>query len=270
MLVVLGLAWLSGCATLGKGKTIRPGDRVEVHLTCMTDEGQLLYDTHAVPERTEEQPDPASLFFGPAGPGPQVLTAGSDDPGPLEGKLKTFAGELKARVAVRLPGMTPDGKQTLTLDSAAPDGLTDEDRYLALTLQRRYPLTRTVGRIPFTKQLGREPEPGMDGPSMGPLKTRIIAVTPDQVTFTFEFTDGDTLPMPFGPGRLSHDPDGEHYIVDIDARAGRPVKMASLLGQIVRVGDDRFVIDYGHPFGGKTLTCDVEIVSVRSPQGENP
>lgn len=264
ILVALGLVSSCGCAALVPGKAVQPGDRVLVHVTCRLNDGKVVYTT-----LKDTELEKSHAFFERKKEGPFELVAGKGYDGPMHGKLKCFEPELLGCLSMQITGMKLHEMKQVILNTTEPRDLTDEDRFLTLAKKRRQPRVSRVGRLPFVNQTGREPAPGVQGPSFGPLSTVVRSVDKDQAEVELVFKDGDVMNMPFGPGILQKD--GDEYIIHIDAHVGYPVKPPPLLGQIIRVEDDRFVVDYGHPFGGQALDCEVEIVAINpAVQGDAP
>lgn len=266
--VAFALSLSAGCATKnvksGTTQCIHPGDRVQVHVTCMLEDGRVIYSSR---KEIQENPDTRSsqIFFKPENEGPVDITAGQNTCTVMHGNLKTFEGEVLACLGKDVCTMVPGQKSKVILETREPEGLSEKDRYLNLTKKRRHLKFGTVGEIPFEKQTGRKPVPGTEGPVMPPFSTRVLSVENKQVKLEIMFNEGDVLKMPFGNGILHHD--GDYYVIDVDAKPGHLVKTSMLLGTITRVDEDTFTVDYGHPFGGQSLTCDVEIVSVTPDQG---
>ncbi len=259
IMVVAVAAVFAGCATMSAEKLrVAKGDRVELHVSCRLADGQLIYSTLPVKDSDKISP----VFFPPDKEGPVKTVAGSGLSGPLYGKLKSFENEVITCLATQIPGMALGESRNVTLTSSEPPDLEDPDRYLSLNTKRRYPLKKEVVLSAMAKETGREPVAGDRGKVSGNLSyvVRSVDTARDKAEVEIEFNDGDILDMPFGPGVLSHD--GEYYRIDIRAEMGRLIRTPPLLGKIIRIEDKRFVIDYGHPFGGETLTCDVEIVGI--------
>lgn len=62
---------------------------------------------------------------------------------------------------------------------------------------------------------------------------------------------------PFGKGAIRENE--KNYEIVIDASVGSLVRTRGLVGRISEVRDGSIVVDYGHPFGGETLTCDIKV-----------
>ena len=262
--------FLTGCATFPKkNATVVAGDKVGVHVTCRLNDGSMVYTSRTDEDTPGEKKSP--VFFEQDKKGPVECMADSGDGGPLYGKLKSFECEIIACLTKKIMGMKLHEKRQVTLETTESPDLEEPDRYLAMSSRRRYPLKKEVKKSLLAQETGKEPVVGDQGPVSGPLSYGVLAVDGenDKVTVEIRFSDGAVMDMPFGPGALAHD--GDHYTIDIRAKVGHLIKTNPLLGRIVRVDDNRFVIDYGHPFGGETLLCDVEIVSIsKNSGGETP
>lgn len=262
--------FLTGCTAFPKRNVaVMPGDKVGAHVTCRLNDGSMIYTSRPDADTTGEKK--SSVFFAQEKEGPVECVADSGFGGPLSGKLKSFEYEIIACLSKKIMGMKLDEKRQITLETAEPADLEDQDRYLTMNIKRRYPLIKEVKKSLMAKETGKEPVVGDLGPASGPLSyvVRSVDGEKDKATVEMQFTDGAVLDMPFGPGVLAHD--GDHYTIDIGAKVGHLIQTYPLLGRIIRVEDKRFVIDYGHPFAGETLACDVEIVSIsKNNGGETP
>jgi FKBP-type peptidyl-prolyl cis-trans isomerase 2 len=80
------------------------------------------------------------------------------------------------------------------------------------------------------------------------------------VTVRLFTTPGAVIETPFGPGRVREE--GQDYKMDIEARKGALVRAAAMTGRISDVDDKVITIDFGNPFGGETLLCDVTVEKI--------
>lgn len=261
---------LTGCTAFPKGTVaVMPGDKINAHVTCRLNDGSMVYTSRPDTDTTGEKKSP--VFFAQEKEGPVECVADSGYGGPLSGKLKSFEYEIIACLSKKIMGMKLNEKGQITLETMEPADLEDQDRYLTMNTRRRYPLIKEVKKSLMAKETGKEPVVGDLGPASGPLSyvVRSVDGEKDKATVEIQFTDGAVLDMPFGPGVLAHD--GDHYTIEIGAKVGHLIQTYPLLGRIIRVEDKQFVIDYGHPFAGETLACDVEIVSIsKSSGGKTP
>ena len=68
---------------------------------------------------------------------------------------------------------------------------------------------------------------------------------------------GSVVDTPFGKGTIKENE--KNYEIVIDASVGHLVRSQGLVGRVSEVQDRTIVIDYGNPFGGETLSCDVKV-----------
>lgn len=259
----LCLLFLMGCASLGingNQGTIRPGDTVNVRVTCRLEDGKTVYSSH--PD-TIQDGIKSHVFSPPIKPGPQEVVAGKEHKYLHYGKLRKFEPQVLTCVAEQIIGMKVHETKQMTLTRNLPIDLTYEDRYLKLTRTRTGARVATVGVTPFREQTGKEPVPGLKTEMKGTLGTlliKVVSVEKDKVSIELDFENGDRFNTPFGEGVLSKD--GDMYTYKIDSQVGFLVRSPPILGRISKVEEDAFEIDYGHPFGFQTLSCDVEILEI--------
>jgi FKBP-type peptidyl-prolyl cis-trans isomerase 2 len=89
------------------------------------------------------------------------------------------------------------------------------------------------------------------------IQGKVVDVRESEVEVVFEPKSDKPLEGPFGPV-LVHDK-GDRFQTEIDIQKGNLVRMGGIVGEISEVGERTFRIDYSHPFGGRSLTCDVAI-----------
>jgi len=65
------------------------------------------------------------------------------------------------------------------------------------------------------------------------------------------------IQTPFGPGKVTEAP--TDLKITIDARVGSLARTGPLVGRVAAVDDNSITLDYGHPFGGEELNCDVVV-----------
>lgn len=250
---------MGGCTSFPFQKKVQSGDPVTIQVTCRTKDGAVVYSSSNKPEEIKQYAK-SRIFFRKSGTGQLDIIAGSGYTGALHGRLKCFEPELLACLTGQVLGMKLHEIKQVELETREPENLTDKDRFLVLKKERRHSRFGNVNKKAFKDQIGKEPEVGMELLKKGSFTARVKDIRGDRVETEFIFNDGDRIDTPFGPGILTHD--GDHYIVTIDAKVGQLIKTQALLGRIIEVDDTMFKIDYGHPFGGETLTCDLEVMSI--------
>lgn len=98
------------------------------------------------------------------------------------------------------------------------------------------------------------------------LPGKVESVSEKEVVVRFSPGPGNEVTTPFGKGIIRERP--ERYEIVINAIPGRLVRTGAIVGRIVNVDDLEITVDYGHPFGGEVLRCELMIESVKSSNQE--
>lgn len=249
MLVCLAASAMAGCAA--GGRTIAAGDPVRVVYTCLDGSGALAATNDRVVAQDAGAPK-GQLFVSPREFSPLMLTAGTRP----EVKDRGFDEELAAGLAVAVVGMGEGETKRIELAGAPLEGLADGDRYLKMATVRKRAKELRLGREEYLTRTGREPEKGRRFVLDPALPGVIAEVTDKEVVIRFPLPDGDGVQTPFGPGTVRDA--GDQWEIVIDAAVGRIVRSGPLAGRISEVNERYFTIDYGYPFGGESLRCEVK------------
>jgi len=250
MLVCLAAASLAGCAAGRSGRVIAAGDPVRVVYTCFDASGALA----ATNDRAAAQDGGAPkghLFVPPREFSPLMLTAGTRP----EAKDRGFDEELAAGLAVAVMGIGEGETKRIELAGGPMEGISDGDRYLKMATVRKRAKELRLGREEYLTRTGREPEKGRRFVLDPALPGVIEEVTDKEVVIRFPLPEGGAVQTPFGRGTVRDA--GDQWEIVIDAAVGRIVRSGPLAGRISEVNERFFTIDYGYPFGGESLRCDV-------------
>jgi hypothetical protein len=157
-----------------------------------------------------------------------------------------------------------DKELRLEITSSMQMGLTKEDRFLSLSrIRSNRPKEHKMTWEEYRKSYGKEPEVGQEAFSMGPITAHVLSLGESDVVVGLSIQEGGSIDTEFGKGVY---PDkGDHFDLVIHAHVGDLVRIGWLVGRVVEVGDRTFTIDFGHPFGGEPLTCDVLAESPGDP-----
>jgi FKBP-type peptidyl-prolyl cis-trans isomerase 2 len=131
---------------------------------------------------------------------------------------------------------------------------------LRLNRVRTHPKVMVMQKHTYEYVTKQSPEIGQAYTYETDFPGRVESISDEGVTIRTLVTPGTIEETPFGPGRISED--GDNYKMEIDARKGALVRMAGLVGRIIYVDDKAFHIDFGNPFGGETLICDVTVEKI--------
>lgn len=249
-----------GCAGLKGGTVVHEGDQVLVNYTCRLKTGEVVFTT--LEEIAQDESTRASVFIPLKEYGPDVIVAGSDDTGPAMGKLKVFESEMRYRIARQLTGMRVGSKYTITLTSQAGEDVEPGERYMSHKLVRKNEKIRNFSHEFIMERVDEEPATGdriqiYEGMN-GVIQERID----NYYVVSIEVVEGFSLETEFGRAYLKNG-DDTYFETVIDVQVGRLVRTGELIGRINRVGPERFMIDYAHPFGYEEIMCDVTVEAVQ-------
>jgi FKBP-type peptidyl-prolyl cis-trans isomerase 2 len=257
ILIAIIISVLSGCSAFEPYR-VKPGDNVLVDYTCRLQNGEVVLTTSEA--IAKDKASHASIFLPFKQYGPEELLAGGPDTNPKFGNLKIFEREVSTRIAVAVVGMKAGENNTILLTSDIPANLTDRDRYITIGRVVHREKDRRVHLQTVKDELGHAPAVGEQAFAYQGITGTVKEISGSDVVIHINVKDGQIVDVPYGKGIIKDYPD--HYDIVTDAKVGHLVRSLSQVGRIVSVTDDKFVIDYGHPFGGEELSCDVRVESV--------
>ena len=263
-LIAVLLSALAGCAAVNlppeelQPRAIVSGDRVKIIHSCRNARtGQIL---SSLDKQDLANPDitGSGVFFYPKQTDPWVVIAGNDPGGPPFGKLHPFEHELIAQISPHLVGLHMGEEIEVALTAEIPEGLDEQERFLKLKRNQFKPRTVKIKAADFVEKYQRPAQAGEVLYSDGNITGTVHSVGEDLILVDISAEPGTIIKTTFGPGRIESVEGG--YLVSITPNLNQLVKSAFLLGKISQVTDRQFTIDYGHPFGGEVLLCDVAVV----------
>lgn len=262
-LVCFLLLWLCGCATSGVIPTATPNDKALVDFVCRMPDQTLVATT--IRDVANDSTAHLSPLFSPTSSYTPVeiqlkdaVTAG--DPAITESVEEV----IKEKLASHLSGMPEGGTQEIALELPPDPRRTGTERFISLARIQVEPKNRRIDRRHFHNQFREEPVKGLDFFYRKGFRGHIDAVEGPVVAYHLTARDGDTIDTPFGRADITEKEDAYHVV--IDAQVGTIVRSGPLVGKIVHVGGDSFVLDYGHPFGFETIQCQVTLNKVLERQ----
>lgn len=252
--MALMTAILAGCANAPA--VIRAGDRVELEFTCRLPDGEIAATTKPDSAVADDRKSP---FYLPR-TGPETVTILA---GPLDRKRDrvSFEDEIMNRLGVSLVGLGDGDRAVLDIQAERYPAASPKDRFVQLAKVRKRPKELRMSRKEYTGRTGKAPEVGQSF-ALDPLVPgKLREVTGKEVVAVFSPEKDKPLTTPFGPVVVHETP--TQYELEIMAEKDRLVRTGGMVGRIGSVNGDSFEVDYGHPFGGEKLRCDIKIASVK-------
>lgn len=243
------------------GQRVEPGDKVMVDITCRLDDtGELVLSTLERTATDAEVPR-ANVFLPLKEYGHWELFAGSGYGGPPFGRLLTLEGEIGAQISKKLPGKTVGVPFQAEIRSEVPPELADQERYMTMNAYLLEPKTQKVSLEFAREKLDRDPKPGDLFDKVDDVTVTVTRIEGEEVWLRVDIVDGGTLQTDWGKAVLE-DIDEKRYRKILRPQIGDLVRTGPVIGRISDVKEQTYTVDYGHPFGGRTLVCDVVVRSV--------
>jgi FKBP-type peptidyl-prolyl cis-trans isomerase 2 len=261
---LLGLIILlsAGCslAPRAENRTIAHGEKVAMGFTCRLQSGEVAASTEAAIAQNGAVKK-AAIFVPRQGEDPLLVVAGEGvaTNGPIA--ARGFEGEIASRLARELPGMVPGAAKNVGL-AAEMHPVPGEARSIDMARVRKRPKVLRMEPSQFESKRGRPARPG-DDYTYDPLIPGVVAeVSEHEVVVRFAAEVGAAVMTPLGPGVIRETE--ENYEIHIMAKQGDLVRSSGMIGRVVAVNERMITINYGHPFGGEALDC--EVVGRRAPE----
>jgi FKBP-type peptidyl-prolyl cis-trans isomerase 2 len=255
---LLGLP-LVGCSTVPV--VVQPGDKVELSFTCRLPNGELAATTR--PDSTITGETKAPLYLTRQGSDDTVaVTAGPVAPTQQKQDRQPFEQEIIARLAPKIAGLKTGEQVHWEITADRYPVMKANDRQVKMSLVRKRNKKAHMSIDEYTATTGSSPEVGQELMSEELVRGKISEINDKEITISFVPSDAKEWVIPFGPVSMREFDD--HYEFDIAAEKGRLVRTGPMVGQIIEVDKNlmSMTIDYGHPFAGEKLNCDVTVVSV--------
>jgi FKBP-type peptidyl-prolyl cis-trans isomerase 2 len=273
-LVLVCLLTLAGCATQGTHQTlqpdlanagaqvryVQPGDTAFVHYLCRLRSGEVVAATDSVPEIQRK----SNLYLQMEETGPLSIVAVSAADAVQEHATpyvqRSFNEELSHQLAFAIAGMRVGDIRTAEIKAEdVPEQ--EAPKYMAhLTRVRTRPKEMKMPKGDYEYRTKQSPEVGQAYSYDPDFPGSVESVSDQEVTLRFSATPGAVVETPFGPGRIREE--DNDYKVDIEASKGALVRAGEMVGYISDVDEKTITVDFGNPFGGETLLCDVTVEKI--------
>ncbi len=234
---------------------IKPGDKVGIQFTCRFKNGEIASSTSTAVAKDAE---PKSSIFMPRSKDDPIAVTAVDASKDLQPRdFISFENEILTQLSRSVTGMKMNESRTIELRADRIAGLQPKDEFLELARVRTYPKETRMTRDEFKARAGKEPEVGEKYAANPEIPGKVVSVSENEVLIQFFAQPGSVIDTPLGKGTVRENE--KNYEIVIDTPVGKLMRMRGLVGRISEVQDRMVTLDYGHPFGGETLTCDVKV-----------
>ena len=176
---------------------------------------------------------------------------------------KGFEEDIAARLAEAIVDLRVGESRTVEITAVVPPGMKKNEQFIQMARVRNFPKEMRMAKDIYAAQTGKQPEAGQEVNFNPAIPGKVTSVIGDEVVVQFKIKPGAGRDTSFGK-ETARDM-GDHFEIVIDARVGHLVRSGPLVGKIIDVDERLFTLDYGHPFGGEALVCDVTVESAQTP-----
>lgn len=148
----------------------------------------------------------------------------------------------------------------LTMVANAQNDLPEDERLIQIARVKTHPKLTIYDKQIFSRITGAVLAEGSPVHLHIGVKGEVVSIKGNEVRVEFKPESKHPVDGPFGPVIVTDQ--GDHYRIEVDAREGRLVRVGPAIGRITNVSANSFKIDYSHPFGGESLTCDAMVTAI--------
>lgn len=269
----LAVRWLAaglllhGCATVQPPRQVRVGEKVAVNFTCRFKEGLIAATTDPT-VASDVGAAKSPVFLARKSKEKFTITAGTDPAVYGKPGERGFESEIVALVAEAIEGMKVGETRLVELKAFRNNTKESSDQTIRMARVRRRPKEIRMSLDQYEKRTASPPEVGKPYIIDPAVPGEVVSVKENEVVIRFQATPGTNVATPLGNGIVRESADQKYYEIVLDAHIGSLVRSGGMVGRIVDVEERMITIDYGHPFGGEKLTCNVTIESVEKNEGK--
>ncbi|MFZ4856673.1 MAG: thioredoxin fold domain-containing protein [Desulfuromonadaceae bacterium] len=238
---------------------VRTGDKAEINFTCRLQNGELAATT--CPDASVTGETKAPLYMTRHGAEDSVaVTAGPPSPNARKMDWQPFEQEIIARLAPKITGLKVGEPVQWVIAADRYPVSAPNERQVKMALVRKRDKEMRLSIEEYTNKTGKDPEVGQLFVIDKLVPGKIAEVSDKEVLIRFAPADAKDLVTPFGPVTVRELADS--YELVIAAEIGHLLRTGPMVGRISAVDGVSMTIDYGHPFAGEKLNCDVKVVAV--------
>ncbi|HYA42056.1 MAG TPA: hypothetical protein VEF34_12180 [Syntrophobacteraceae bacterium] len=233
--------------------TIKPGDKVGIQFTCRFPNGEIAASTSSAVAK-DSSLRKSAVYLPRSKDDPLEVTAGQSA---AEKRFPVpFLDEIVTRIAASVPGMRPDETRTIEIRSERPVAVPEKEQFLELARIMQRPKEIRMSRDEYKSRAGKDPELGAEYALDPDIPGKVASVSENEVLVRCSAQSGSVIETPFGKGTVREN--GDRIEIVIEAARGTLVRMGPIVGRISDAREKMFTIDFGDPFGGEPLACEVK------------
>ncbi len=257
--IFLNLFFIFHCPVLPAAETdlVKPGDKVGIQFTCRFPNGEIAASTSSAVAK-DSSLSKSAVYMPRSKDDPLEVTAGQSVGAKVFPVI--FLDEIASRISMSIPGMKFGETRTIEIRSERPADVPEKDQFLQLSRIRQRPKEIRMTRDEYKSRTKKDPEVGAEYALEPDTPGKVASVSENEVVIRFSAQPGSVVDTPFGKGTIREN--GNQLEIVIDVVKGTLVLTGPIIGRISDVQERMFTIDYGHPFAGEPLTCDVKTEKV--------
>ena len=250
---------LAGCSSTPA--VVQTGDSVDIGFTCRLRNGELAATTR--PDNNFVNDKKSPFYLPRNGPETVTIIAGFQPKDAKQDRV-SFEDEIMNRLGIKIVGLKEGEQAVLELQAERYPAATPKDRYVHMATVRKRQKEIRLSWEEYTNRTGKTPEVGQMLVIDPMVPGKVSEVTEKEVVVQFAPEPGKPLTTPFGP--VSVRETSSQYELEITTEKDRLVRTGGMVGKISSVENDGFEVDYGHPFGGEKLSCQVSVASLKAAE----
>ncbi|MGD9159971.1 MAG: hypothetical protein PVG39_16270 [Desulfobacteraceae bacterium] len=263
VILLTGIICATGCQSAGHNRVIKPeniidfGDETLVDFTCrLKKDGKIVMttDESLIKDNNDAM---SSIFFPLPKYIPVSVTAGEGKKAPDYGTLNSTHKEILENISMVIVGKEEGSPVAFDISAEYSQITSDDDRYKKIDRIRKKPRTQKVSLEHWQIRNGKTPSPGdviENYQNAEGVTLTILSVDDNHVEFKVSVKEGTPVDTPMGKAILYED--GNNIKTIFDYKPGDLVRSGPIVGRVIDVTDTRVKFDYGHPFGGESLSCE--------------
>jgi FKBP-type peptidyl-prolyl cis-trans isomerase 2 len=260
-LFLLGFFCFFHCAgaCAAEKDTLKAGDKAGIQFTCKFPNGEIAASTSTAVAK-DSTLHKSAVYLPRYSDDPLEATVGRSTA--ARNFPVPFLDEIIARIAASIEGMPPGETRTIEIRSERSADVPKEDQMLQLARTRQQPKEIKMTVEEYKAQTGSDPEVGAQYPLDSIVQAKVVSISQNEVLVRSSVQSGSEVLSPFGKATIRED--GDQIRITFEAAKGTPVRMGPIVGRICDANEKMFTIDFGDPFGGEPLACEVKAERISS------